>query len=215
MATSGMQMVRRAPPWGIIATLGILAALALWFILQKVSLYSSYDATTYGPLWPRRGGLLPHLLGGIVAACVGLAQLWLGLTGRTTALHRALGKIFLGAVAVGAAGGFYLALTIDPKMLAYATGLFMLSVAWAVTTLMAYVAIRRRAIEQHREWMIRAYTVTFAFVSFRLFERLLLNWQVASLDEIDTLMAWACWSVPLLLVEPLIQLRRMRRGAVR
>jgi hypothetical protein len=50
MATSGTQMVRRAPAWGIIATLGALAALALWFILQKVSLYSSYDATTYGDL---------------------------------------------------------------------------------------------------------------------------------------------------------------------
>jgi uncharacterized membrane protein len=215
MATSGMQLIRRAPPWGIIVTLGALAALALWFILQKVSLYASYDATTYGDLWPRRRGLIPHLAGGIVAACVGLIQLWLGLTGRTTVLHRTLGKIFLGAVAVGSAGGFYLALTIDPKFFAYATGLFMLSVAWALTTLMAYVAIRRRAVEQHREWMIRAYTVTFAFVGFRLFEKLLVNWHVASPDEIDTLRAWACWSVPLLLIEPLIQLRRLRRGTTR
>jgi hypothetical protein len=31
-------------------------------------------------------------------------------------------------------------------------------------------------------------------------------------DEIDTMMAWACWSVPLLLAEPFIQLRAMRRS---
>jgi hypothetical protein len=31
-------------------------------------------------------------------------------------------------------------------------------------------------------------------------------------DDIDTLMAWACWAVPLLLAEPFIQVRRVRRG---
>jgi hypothetical protein len=34
-------------------------------------------------------------------------------------------------------------------------------------------------------------------------------------DEVDNLMAWACWSVPLLLAEPLIQLRAMRRQPTR
>jgi hypothetical protein len=77
---------------------------------------------------------------------------------------------------------------------------------------MAYVAIRRGVIAQHREWMIRSYTVTFAFVSFRLIGRLLTHWHVATGDEIDAMMAWACWSVPLLLIEPLLQLQRLRRG---
>jgi hypothetical protein len=31
-------------------------------------------------------------------------------------------------------------------------------------------------------------------------------------DDIDVLMAWACWAVPLLIAEPLIQLRSMRRA---
>lgn len=30
-------------------------------------------------------------------------------------------------------------------------------------------------------------------------------------DDIDNLMAWACWAVPLLVAEPLIQLRSMRK----
>jgi Predicted membrane protein (DUF2306) len=45
--------------------------------------------------------------------------------------------------------------------------LFMLCVAWVVTTGMALYAIRERRIEQHREWMLRSYTVTFAFVTYR------------------------------------------------
>jgi uncharacterized membrane protein YozB (DUF420 family) len=79
----------------------------------------------------------------------------------------------------------------------------------------AYAAIRKRAIERHREWMIRSYTVTFAFVLFRLMDQLLTHWHVAPDDQIDAMTAWACWSVPLLLVEPLLQLRKTRRGAFR
>ncbi len=32
-------------------------------------------------------------------------------------------------------------------------------------------------------------------------------------DDVDTMMAWACWAVPLLVAEPLIQLRAMRKIA--
>jgi hypothetical protein len=79
---------------------------------------------------------------------------------------------------------------------------------------MAYAAIRKRAIERHREWMIRSYTVTFAFVLFRLVDQSLIHGHVAPDDQIDAMSAWACWSVPLLLVEPLLQLRKARRGAL-
>jgi hypothetical protein len=40
--------------------------------------------------------------------------------------------------------------------------------------------------------MVRSYIVTFSFV--------------------DATLAWACWAVPLLVAEPLIQLRGARRA---
>jgi hypothetical protein len=125
-----------------------------------------------------------------------------------------LGKVYAGGVLTGSLAGFYLALTI-PGHLPYSAGLFMLCVAWVITTGMALYAIRTRRIEQHREWMLRSFTVTFAFVTYRLVSSWLRHWvhvpddPVA--DDIDTLMAWACWAVPLLIAEPLIQLRAMRR----
>lgn len=207
--------VRTTRPWMIVATLCILAAAALWFIQQSARQYSVYDAVNYGDLWPRRGGFIPHMTGGLVAISSGLIQLWLGLTHRTGRLHRILGRVYLGGVAIGSAGAFYLALTIERKYFAYASGLFMLSTAWVLTTGMAYAAIRKRAIERHREWMIRSYTVTFAFVLFRLVDQLLTHWHVAPDDQIDAMTAWACWSVPLLLVEPVLQFRKARRGTLR
>jgi len=198
-----------------VAAFCILAAGALWFIQQAARQYGVYDAVSYGDLWPRRGGLIPHMAGGLVAITTGLIQLWLGATQRTGSLHRNLGRVYLGGVAVGSAGAFFLALTIERRYFAYASGLFMLGTAWVLTTWMAYAAIRKRAIERHREWMIRSYTVTFAFVLFRLVDQLLIHWHAAPADEIDAMTAWACWSVPLLLIEPVLQFRRARRGTLR
>lgn len=214
MAVRSSDAIRRAPPWGLIAALTVLAAFALHFIVKNVLHYTSYDAPTYGDLWPRRYGLLPHITGGVIAILVGLIQLWLGVTGRTALLHRTLGRVYGSAVLVASAGAFYLALTLEPKYFAYAAGLFGLGLAWIVTTSMAVLAIYRGSIEQHREWMIRSYIVTFGFVTFRLFDNLLIDRKVAPDHEVDSFMAFACWSIPLLLAEPLIQLRKIRRRRV-
>jgi len=201
----------------LIIVLAVLAAALLWFVNSRLHYLTDYSLGSYSDyFWRRRAGLVPHLVGGIVAITVGLAQIWLGLTNRANTLHHVLGKIYGVAVLVGSLGGFYLALTI-PGHLPYSAGLFMLDVAWVLTTGMALYAIRTRRIEQHREWMLRSYTVTFAFVTYRLLSDSLRRWihvpEDPLADDIDTLMAWACWAVPLLLAEPLIQLRSMRRNA--
>ncbi len=211
MATRSSDVIPRSGFAVLVAVLVMLAGAMLWFIDHNALRYTSYDAATYGEFWPRRLGLVPHIFGGMLAALVGLVQLWLGLRGRTGAWHRRLGRVYLAGVAVGSTGAFYLALTIDHQYFAYAAGLFGLACAWVVTTSMALYSIRNRAIEQHREWMLRSYVVTFAFVTFRLVEKLLLPLNITTPMELDTMLAFACWSVPLLLAEPLIQLRRMRR----
>jgi uncharacterized membrane protein len=195
---------------GLAVLLAVVAGAALWFIVEKALLYGSFDPGVYDSLWPRRFGFLAHMGGGTIAILAGIAQLWLGLTGRTAGLHRPLGRIYVAAVAVGSVGGIYLALTITDGGFAYAAGLFGLAVAWLITTGMAVLAIHRRAVVQHREWMIRSYIVTFAFVTFRLFEHLLVSWKIAPDGQIETFMAFACWAFPLLLAEPLIQLRKLR-----
>jgi uncharacterized membrane protein len=189
----------------------------MWFVGHKVHYLTDYSLTSYSDyFWPRRAGLIPHLAGGAIAITAGLVQIWLGLTNRVSQLHRMLGKVYAVGVLIGSLSGFYLALTI-PGHLPYSAGLFMLCVAWVLTTSMALYAIRTRRIEQHREWMLRSFTVTFAVVTYRLVSSWLRQWiHVADdpvADDIDTLMAWACWAVPLLIAEPLIQLRAMRRAA--
>jgi hypothetical protein len=210
-ATSGSRNTRIP----LIVALAVLAAALLWFVTQKIHYFSDYSLVSYTDYyWPRRGGLILHLTGGSLAIVTGLVQIWLGLTHRVNTLHRVLGKVYGSGVLIGSLGGIYMALTI-PGHLSYSAGLFGLDLAWLVTTGMALYAIRLRRIEQHRDWMLRSYTVTFGFVTFRLFDTLLRRWihvpEDPVADDIDTVMAWACWAVPLLLAEPLIQLRSMRR----
>ena len=206
-----MQGTMRAP-FGRGLTIMVLAAagaLALWFIFTAAFHYATYTQEAYGSYWPRRFVLIPHILGGVVAITAGLVQVWLGVTGRTRRLHILLGRVYLGAVTVGSLAGFYLALT-TLGSLVFGSGLFFLSAAWVITTGMAYAAVRYRFIDQHREWMLRSYVVTFAFVVFRLFTDGLIDRGVSPSDAAGV-MAWASWAVPLLVLEPILQYRKLRR----
>jgi uncharacterized membrane protein len=206
-------MIRSRSSIWISLVLGGAALLAGWFIFRSALPYLNMSPDHYGHyFWPRRWGLVLHIAGGIAALTVGLVQLWLGLTNRVSQLHRALGKLYVACIFFGSIGGFYLALTISGNP-PYAAGLFTLCVAWVITTFMAVMAIRRRDVSQHREWMMRSFAVTFAFVTFRFGVDTLTLQGVAGADA-QAIMAWACWAVPLLLLEPMLELRKSRGAAL-
>jgi hypothetical protein len=206
------RVTNRWPLLGVLA-LAAVAALAFWIIAAMP--YLRWNPAQFGDVfWPRRYGLITHIAGGSIALLVGPLQLWLGETRSKLSWHRTLGTLYLLGVAVGAGGAYYLALT-TPVGFVFAAGLFGLAVAWSIATAMAYRAIRRRAIDQHREWMIRSYVVTLAFVVFRAIVVALTVLGVGSEPERLALASWACWAVPLVLLEPCLQWRKVRGAQAR
>ena len=203
---------------GMILVLIVIASAAAWFVSSALHYVTDFSAESYSPrYWPRRWALLAHVSGGMVATGVGLVQLWLGLTGRTSGAHRILGRVYVGAIGVGVVGALALTLA-SPHSLAlfgFTSGLVMLNIAWIATTAIAVWAIRARKVALHREWMIRSYAVTFGFVAFRLFN----NWLGGMIDtsgdgvgaQIDAISAWASWSVPLLIVEVGLAVAALRK----
>jgi hypothetical protein len=217
MNTKASIGTRHPVNWLLVSVLAVAAAGILWFLNQKVHYFTDISVNSYTEyFWPRRGGLIPHIFGGLLAICAGLVQIWLGLSNRTGKLHHALGKVYGTGVLIGCLGGYYVALTIPAGFMVYQAGLFMMCTAWVLTTSMALWSIRHRRIQQHRDWMLRSYIVTFAFVTYRICSQWLHTWLNTPFadiaDEIDELMAWACWAVPLLIAEPLIQLRAVRNA---
>ena len=157
--------------------------------------------------WPRRGWLLTHIAGGLIALLTGPVQLWLGLHNVKMEVHRKLGLVYVAGMVVGSIGAIGLAFQTDGGLI-FGSGLFFLALAWIATTSLAYMAIKKNLVDQHREWTIRSYVVTFAFVTFRVGQVALVGRGV-DLQTAIGVMAWACWAIPLLVTEVVIQGKRI------
>jgi hypothetical protein len=83
-----------------------------------------------------------------------------------------------------------------------------LATSWLVTTSMAYYTIRKGMVALHKEWMIRAYVVTFAFVFFRILSDYSPMARLRPESDRDITIAWVCWVVPLGVTEMIFQWRR-------
>jgi len=192
----------------VLATISIAALLAIGFFADAALPYLTLDAGKLARYWPRRWWVLAHIAAGSVALLTGPVQLWLGLSGQRMRVHRRLGLAYVASVAIGSAAAFVLVAHTDLGWV-FGSGLTGLGVAWIVTTAMAVAAIRRGWIEQHREWMIRSYVVTFGFVTFRVLWRLLQAAGVGTLPEQLAACSWFCWAVPLLVTEAVLQGRKI------
>jgi uncharacterized membrane protein len=195
-----MQVARTAIPLAGVAAAVFFTTAALPYLMLDPGVLTRYGA--------RQGWLLVHIAAGAVALLTGPVQLWLGVSGRTSGMHRRLGLAYVTSVGVSSLAAFYLA-THTPFGFVFGAGLTGLAVAWVVTTTLAVAAVRRGLIEQHREWMVRSYVVTFAFVTFRVLWLGLQAAGVGTLQEQLALSAWFCWSVPLLATEAVLQGRRI------
>jgi len=188
--------------------LSLTAVAAILFVAGAALPY--FLSSSFGPpeYAPRRGWLLMHIVGGMIALLTGPVQLWLGLADRGMAWHRRMGIGYMTGVAVGSFGAFYLSTHTDFGWV-FGAGLFGLAVAWVTTTTLAYLAIKRSLTDQHKEWMIRSYVVTFAFVTFRVIQPALQAAEIGTPLEQLAVTAWACWAVPLLITELVIQGRKI------
>ena len=178
-------------------------------VTESVPGFLVWSEASYGPYyWPRAEFLLPHLLGGLIAIVIGPFQFWPRIRNNYPKIHRISGRVYLTSVLIGALAGMAMALTSGVN-LAYASGLFALAMAWMLTSGMALTAILKRNFIQHKQWMVRSYVVSFAFVSFRIVDDVMTYYGLGEDTERLAMLAWGCWAVPLLLTEAVIQSKQV------
>jgi hypothetical protein len=195
------------PSRGTVLAAG-LATIAFVFLNTSVFKYLTVVRDTYGIYWPRHEWLIAHIVAGTVAIMVGPLQLWLGSNRRHSMAHRVMGVVYVMSVAAGSVSAIQLARKTDFGWV-FGLGLGAMAVAWILTTGFATIAICRRLIEQHREWMVRSYVVTFGFVIFRLVDGILEMAHVGTLPERLTAASWFCWAIPLMIAEVFLQGRKV------
>jgi len=195
--------------FGSAAVLGV----AVVFVFNYVfPLYLHYNEATYndtGPNhWALRGWLLIHMTAGTVTLLTGPFQFWTGFRRRYARLHRWMGRLFLGGVAVGSVSAYRMA-TGTALGWGWGFALLMMATAWFTSAAMAFYAISRGRVQIHKEWMVRTYVVTFAFVFIRVLSDYYPGNRLPVSDR-DVTYAWVSWVLPLLFTELILQLRRMR-----
>lgn len=199
----------KQPRRGLLAALCVVGILGLVFVaVAALPYFVNFGEDQFKYYWPRRWWLMLHITTGVVALLTGPVQLWLGLTERRMHLHRRLGIAYMASVGLSSIAGYYLAFHTDLGWV-FGAGLACLATAWIITTGLAFAAIRRHLYEQHKEWMIRSYVVTTAFVSFRILVGILQATQVGTLSEQLAVSSWFCWAVPLLINEAVLQGRKI------
>ncbi len=103
-----------------------------------------------------------------------------------------MGRLYLGGgVLLGGLSGLYLSQYAFGGWAGKA-GFAALAVCWLYTGARAFLAIRRGAIEEHRKWMVRNFSLAFAAVMLRLY----IPASVVAGIEFSAaypVIAWLCW----------------------
>lgn len=148
-------------------------------------------------------GVYTHVFGAAVAMALGPFQFVRGLRARRPALHRLMGRLYLGVgVLVGGLAGLYIARFAYGGMVSV-IGFAALAVAWLFTGLRAFLAIRAGDVPTHRRWMIRNLALTLAAVMLRIYIPASVIAGVA-FDAAYPIIAWLCWVPNVLVAESIV-----------
>jgi hypothetical protein len=154
--------------------------------------------------------LIAHVTGGLIATLAGVWQIWTGLNTQSMSVHPWTGRLYAAGVLLGSFGALVLAPTSSLFGFAWAVALVCLAIAWLATTGTALYYIRKRNVLLHKQWMIRSYIVTFAFVVFRIVTDYVPYeaWWGISRPDMSTAAIWPVWVMPLLVYEIMLGRRR-------
>ena len=166
-------------------------------------LMSSKSAQLLGNrLW--QVGFYTHITLGGLALLSGCTQFLSGLRQKRLFLHRNLGKVYVAAVMLSGTAGLGIAFAASGGVWAQ-MGFAALGFLWLYTTAKAFLAIKKRDIAEHQNWMTRSYALCFGAVTLRLWMPLFLGALGMSFDFAYPIIAWISWVPNLLVAEWIIR----------
>lgn len=158
-------------------------------------------------------GIYTHVFAALTALLLGPVQFSSRLRQRYQELHRWLGRVYLGiGVLIGGLSGLYMSIFAYGGPLAR-LGLISLALIWLFTGARAYEAIRAGAVDEHRAYMVRNFSLTLAAVNLRFY--LPLQGMLGiDFDTAYVASIWLSWLPNLLLAEIIWNRRGLRSAPI-
>jgi hypothetical protein len=141
---------------------GLLALVALYTRDLALLDSSSPLRQRYAPI---PGLMLVHGGFGALALVLGIFQFSSRLRSRYLAVHRLMGRIYIGSTFIAAPVAVAISIRLGPPTLLMAT--VVQAAGWIFCTAVALYCVRHRNIQQHRQWMMRGYPFAMVFVFVR------------------------------------------------
>ena len=195
----------------LLAAALVSGAVAWWMIAWPVATLSNI---------PRHQGhfalTFAHMVGGTGMLFLGGLNLYLAARKDHYALHRWVGRAYLGFGAFGAIVSMVISLSAAHRapgagvINGTSGSLLMLASAWLCFAALGWRAARNRRFVSHGQWMIRSYVLVWSFVFCRIASR------VSDIDQIGNGQAfiWLSWIGPLIVCEMVLQWPRGAKQGV-
>ncbi|NQX53328.1 DUF2306 domain-containing protein [Pedobacter panaciterrae] len=169
-----------------------------WLFMHGADHYLQMTPEALGRYFPQRWFLIAHITAGGGALISGIIQFWSKLRTYSWKIHRVIGYLYLLSILVSSISALVLASTTAYAVnWAYAFTLQIWASVWISTTFIAFYTAMRKQFKLHKEWMIRSYLVTVAFLISGFIYKIPLVQQLGSFEEVTVPLFWMGWAVPL------------------
>lgn len=201
-------MLKRAIP-----LLGILCVFYFVFLMLLVTLpYLSFELNVDFLITKQRiihlkhwrFAFYAHILTSIFVLLAGATQFWNFFLTRFRNWHRLIGKTYVGIILFISGPAALIMSLYANGTIAARTSFVLLTILWLVFTGAAYYFALKRNFRAHRNFMIRSYALTLSAITLRAYALVLPHFVHMNGKDEYSLIAWASWTVNLLIAEIII-----------
>ncbi|NSL88357.1 DUF2306 domain-containing protein [Chitinophaga solisilvae] len=180
-----------------------------WTFMHGADHYLKMTKEVLGKYYNVRFFLIHHITAGGGALILGPLQFWDRIRNMGWKLHRIIGYLYLLAILSSSICAVVLASTSAYAVnWAYAFSLQVWATIWITATFIAWWAAVKGKFKLHKEWMVRSYLITLAFVVSGLLLKTPMVQSLGNFADISPTFFWLGWSIPLYLYEVVLSVKR-------
>jgi uncharacterized membrane protein len=194
----------------LFALIGVMYA---YVLVTTESFLVDKSSPEWAHIAPFQLWLLPHGMAAAFALFLGPFQFSERLRRKYVTVHKTFGYLYIAGCYVGAPLGLYIQ-WLEEKMGTYSHSFtiatLMDAAIWIFATTMALIMIRKKRMQQHRQWMIRSFACALIFLEVRT---IMAFFQLPE-PAVETVV-WACVAAAFPIADLVLQIEQQMQTRAR